>query len=82
MNSSYIPLGDLITNCPPTDWRSPNLVDMYNQILKQLCNEYDVPFIDTNDITGVMWDRADDWVHFKDISGQTEALYLMHHVFS
>ena len=79
---SYNPLGDLITQCPPTDWRSPNVVDMYTSIVKQICQEFDIPFIDTSDITSVMWDRHDDWSHFKDISGKTEALYMLHRVFS
>eukprot|EP00804_Cyclotella_cryptica_P028088 CCRYP_016153-RA/>CCRYP_016153-RA protein AED:0.05 eAED:0.05 QI:1321/1/1/1/0/0/2/123/99 len=68
--------------CPPRDWRNPNVVDMYDRITQQLCEEFDVPFIDANDITGVMWDRHADWAHFKDVSGELEALYLLHHIFS
>ena len=80
-NMHYNPLGDSILECPPTDWRNPNVIDMYTRIIKQLCQEYDVPFIDTGDITHVMWDRQVDWGHFKDVSGELEALYLLHRVF-
>ena len=80
-NMHYNSLGDIILQCPPTDWRNPNVIDMYTRIIKQLCQEYDVPFIDTGDITHVMWDRQVDWGHFKDVSGELEALYLLHRVF-
>ena len=79
---SYNPLGDLITHCPPKDWRNPNVVDMYNAILKQLCQQYNVPLIDTSEITSVMWDRHEDWAHFKDISGELETIYVVYRVFS
>eukprot|EP00956_Cyclotella_meneghiniana_P043033 scaffold250083_cov156-Cyclotella_meneghiniana.AAC.1 len=72
-NMHYNPLGDRILQCPPTDWRNPNVIDMYTRIIKQLCQEYDVPFIDTGDITHVMWDRQVDWAHFRDVSGELEA---------
>ncbi|KAL3769835.1 hypothetical protein ACHAWO_011325 [Cyclotella atomus] len=81
-NMHYNPLGDLITQCPPADWRNPNVVDTYNIITKELCNEFQVPFIDTTDITGIMWDRQEDWAHFKDISGELEARYFLYRVFS
>ncbi|KAL3768079.1 hypothetical protein ACHAWO_011283 [Cyclotella atomus] len=81
-NMHYQPLGDLITACPPSDWRNPNTVDMYNDITSELCREFGLRFIDSTDITGIMWDRQDDWGHFKDVSGHTEALYLLHHVLS
>lgn len=78
LNQSYNPLGDLITACPPKDWRNPNVVDMYNNITKQLCDEFGIPFLDTSNITGVMWDRHEDWAHFKDVSGEMEALYFLY----
>lgn len=55
---------------------------MYNAILKQLCQQYNVPLIDTSEITSVMWDRHEDWAHFKDISGELETIYVVYHVFS
>jgi hypothetical protein len=58
------------------------VVDTYNIITKELCNEFQVPFIDTTDITGIMWDRHEDWAHFKDISGELEARYFLYSVFS
>jgi hypothetical protein len=80
-NMHYNPLGDSILECPPINWRNPNVIDLYTRIIKQLCQEYDVPFIYTGDITHVMWDRHADWAHFKDISGELEALYLLHRIF-
>ena len=46
--------------CPPTDWRSPPVIDMYNQITKRLCEKFKIPLIETNDIIGIMWDGARD----------------------
>ncbi len=79
---SYNPLFEDMQVCPPRDWRNPNVVDMYSGIVKQVCAEFNVPYIDTSDITGVMWDRQADWAHFKDVSGELEALYLLHRIFS
>ena len=46
----YHPLSDILTTCPPVDWRSPRVIDMYNEILRQVCDEQGVPFIDTNSL--------------------------------
>ncbi|KAL7476401.1 hypothetical protein ACHAW6_002267 [Cyclotella cf. meneghiniana] len=81
-NMHYNPLFEDMQVCPPRDWRNPNVVDMCSGIVKQVCAEFNVPYIDTSDITGVMWDRHSDWAHFKDVSGELEALYLLHHLFS
>jgi hypothetical protein len=80
-NISYNPIGDMIGTCPPADWRSPPVIDMYNQITKRLCEKFNIPLIDTNDIIGIMWDRALYWCHFDDISGDMEALYILDRVF-
>jgi hypothetical protein len=71
----------MIGTCPPADWRSPPVIDMYNQITKRLCEKFNIPLIDTNDIIGIMWDRALYWCHFDDISGDMEALYILDRVF-
>ena len=44
----------------PKDWRSPSVIDMYNQITKRLCEKFKIPLIETNDIIGIMWDGARD----------------------
>ena len=51
------------TSCPPVDFRSPPLIDMYNDVLRQLAKELGVAFIDLNHIIGPMWDGAPDWIH-------------------
>jgi hypothetical protein len=76
----YNPLGDTKTVCPPRDWRSPATIDMYNDIIRGLCSEYDVPFIDTQSIMGPVWDSAEDWCHYRGLSGSVEALYILNFV--
>lgn len=51
------------TSCPPSDFRTPPLIDMYNNVLRKLCKELDIEFIDMNHIMGPMWDSAVDWCH-------------------
>ena len=43
----YNSLGDIKTECPPTDWRSPPTLDVYNAIIKDLAKDMEVPYIDT-----------------------------------
>ena len=74
---SYNGLGERWISCPPQDWRSPNVVDMYNVIIEEVCKKFSVPFIDTQSITGIMWERAADWCHYRDISGEMEAVYFL-----
>ncbi len=58
------------------------MIDMYNTITKRVCDQYGVPFINTNDIMGVMWDRAVDWNHYEDVSSDMEARYLLGKIFT
>lgn len=77
-HQSYNPLGDLKTTCPPSgDFRNPPVIDMYNNITRSLCSQFNISFIDTNDIIGIMWDRAPDWCHYTDVSGKIEAEYIL-----
>jgi len=78
----YNPLKGNVVTCPPNDWRSPPMIDMYNNITKHLCEEFGIPLIDTGDIHNVMWDRAEDWCHYGDLSGKMEALYILDRIFS
>lgn len=82
LHFSYNPMGDFITACPPLDWRSPLVIDMYNDILRRLCKSFKIPLIDTNDIIGIMWDRAEDWCHFRDVSGDMETIYILDRIFA
>ena len=54
---------------------------MYNQITKRICEKYDIPFIDTNDIMGAGWDRAKDWCHYRDSSSDMELMYIFDRIF-
>jgi hypothetical protein len=79
---SYNPIGNKISSCPPKDWRSPPVIDMYNRITKRLCDRFGMTWINTNDIMGVMWDRARDWCHYDDVSSDMEARYLLGMIFA
>lgn len=78
----YNPLGNKISQCPPRDWRNPAVVDMYNRVSKHECEKFNMTFLDTNDIMGIMWDRASDWCHYRDISSEMEARYFLHTIFA
>jgi len=77
----YNPIGDWIGACPPKDWRSPPVVDGYNYVLEKLCNDFGLPFIDTNFIISPMWDTPSDWNHFGNEAGKVEAIYIMDIIF-
>lgn len=81
-STHYNPIGFIHGSCPPKDWRNPPVIDMYNQIMKRLCNMYNITFIGTDDIIGVTWDRARDWNHYNDTSGLVEAEYMLFKLFS
>jgi hypothetical protein len=72
----YNPIGDRIGECPPTDWRSPPVIDGYNRILKRVSKKFGVQFIDTNAIIGPVWDSAPDWCHYRNVAGVNDALYI------
>jgi hypothetical protein len=70
-------LGDVYSSCPPRDWRYPPVIEGYNSIIKSLCEKYELPFLDTNDIIGPMWDSGDDWCHLNKKVGMAEAFYML-----
>ena len=70
-------MGDVYSICPQKDWRYPPVIDAYNEILQRLSETKNVPYIDTNDIVGPMWDSADDWCHLTSKVGTAEALYIL-----
>lgn len=72
------PLGNIISACPPKDWRNPEVIRLYNQILEEICFELGIKFIDTTSIISPMYDSAPDWCHYKNSAGVAEALYLVH----
>lgn len=74
----YNPINQRIGRCPPSDWRSPAVIDGYNSIIANACRSFGelVKFIDTNHIIKPMWDSAPDWCHFNDSVSDIEALYI------
>ena len=81
-STHYNPIKAHTSHCPPIEWRNPPVIDMYNKITKKLCQKYGIPLIETNDIVGVTWDRAKDYNHYDDISGETEAAYILNQIFA
>lgn len=79
---SYNPISYRIGSCPALDWRNPPMIDMYRQISKRVCAKHNIPLIETNDIIGIMWDRAVDWCHYLDISRDMELTYILNRIFA
>jgi len=74
----YNALGDVKTTCPPEDWRSPPVIDTYNEIIKNLSSSMNISFIDTNFIVGPLWDISADFCHYRlDKVASAEALYML-----
>ena len=74
-----MPLGDIVSACPPTDWRSPVVIDSYNSILKDIVRDVNnsrVSFLDTRFITNPVWDSAPDWCHLHSKVSTVEAFYI------
>ena len=63
LSCNYNPLNCIITQCPPTDWRSPPMVDHLNEIMRRQAEAHKVPFLDTSDIGGPLWDSSSDFSH-------------------
>ena len=73
----YNSFGHFKLTCPPTDWRTPPVIDRYNDILQHLSSTMNVPYIDTNFIIQPMWDSAEDFCHYRrDKTAAAEALYM------
>ena len=73
----YHGLGGRQSSCPPTDWSSPLVIDAYNAVIQRVCEELDVPFLDTRGISGPIWDGNPDWNHIALKTNELELLYLV-----
>ena len=78
---SFTPIGFLAGGCPALDWRNPPRIDMYRQISKRVCGKQNIPLIETNDIVGITWDRADEGCQYLDISRDMELTYILNQNF-
>jgi len=73
----YNALGDIKNTCPPTDWRSPAVIDGYNEITRFLVKKHNITFIESGSVMDVMWDSAEDFCHYGGKEGRTEALFFL-----
>ena len=72
------PLGNRISSCPPKDWRNPEVVRLYNDILMMLCQDIEgVNWLDTRQVMSPLWDSADDWCHYSNFVGRAEAVDII-----
>ena len=72
------PLNHRNSACPPDDWRNPEVIRIYNQLLARLCKELNVTLLDTSDIIQPFWDTAEDWCHYANSVGKAEAHFIAH----
>lgn len=79
---NYNGMGTFMTSCPPFDHRSPPVIAMLNDVLKQLTTTHDVEYIDLNHIMGPMWDSALDYCHPRGKVFFAEAEWILHHIFT
>jgi hypothetical protein len=56
------PFGSSVCRCPPSDWRTPPLIERTNLLLRATADEYTLHFVDTAPLLAPMWDHAPDWV--------------------
>ena len=78
--SHYNALGDIRNTCPPTDWRSPPVIDGYNEISRSLAQKHNITYLDTGSLMDPMWDSPGDFCHYRGLEGRTEALFLLKNV--
>lgn len=78
----YNALGDLKTICPPQDWRSPPVIETYNDIIQDLVrgrSDENLSYLDTTFVSGPLWDIQKDYSHFRnDKVARAEALYVLY----
>ena len=73
------PLTGLSLQCPPKDWRTPPVLDMYNEVLRRTAGP---AFIDNRGIQGPVWDAGPDLNHPDGIVMGHEWRNVLYHIFS
>ena len=81
-NTHENPLGNRISTCPPSDWRNPEVIRIYNELLSNVCRDLGIRYLVTTDITTPMWDSAEDWCHYKSDVGLVEATFILREISS
>jgi hypothetical protein len=82
MSTNYNALSSRIITCPPTDHRSPPVVDLLNRIAAELAAELRVHYIDLNHIMGPMWDSAYDYCHPVGKVFTAQAEWVLNYIFT
>jgi hypothetical protein len=65
-----------VVQCPPGDWRTPAVMEGYNNIIQQICREKNVTFLDSSFLSEPLWDSRPDWNHLGGNEKGLEAVYL------
>jgi hypothetical protein len=79
-------------HCPADEWRHPPFIDEYNAALQRIVTAWNtknqhflvlspssskpLQYLDTSFIVTPQWDSPEDWYHYKNNVGRTEALYI------
>ena len=72
----WIPVAARVGSCPPGDWRV-HAMEGYNEILKKVGKELNVPYLDSESIVAPMWDESADFNHVKDERAWREVNFIM-----
>ncbi|CAB9497859.1 expressed unknown protein [Seminavis robusta] len=62
--------------CPPKDWRTGTAMNGYNEVIKQVCQEMNIQFLDATFLTAPVWDASPDYTHLDERTSNAEILYL------
>jgi hypothetical protein len=71
-----------MTKCPHEDFRTVPAFDALNAVVRDLCANHSVPFIDLHRVIGPMWDAALDYSHPLHHVLRAEVDVILHAVFS
>jgi len=72
----WIPIASRVGSCPPGDWRI-HAMEGYNEILKKVGKELNVPYLDSEFIVAPMWDESADFNHVNDERAWREVNFIM-----
>ena len=76
---NYNGFGYFTTPCPPTDWRTPPVIDMLNSLSVNMTTQLGLDYIDLNHIIGPLWDSALDFCHPIGAVFTAEVEWVLYH---